>query len=281
MHNNTQNLIYQDEPATLPCLNSNISIEIDNKVPCTRLDLSTTHLKTSYILELSIAELCRKYGIEKLAFQTLTFKDHITDHKEASKRLNSLLSHVIKPRYKEYIGCVERQKSGRIHFHLILVVDQDIKTGFDFDQVKNRNYSSASKYLKEEWSFWRLTAPKYKFGRTELMPIKSNAKGISKYVAKYIGKHLLNRLPEDKGARLVRYSNGARCGNTRFMFLTEGSATWRNNLQIFADHMGKRHDFKIENTDDIKNLLGKKWSHEHREKIININSFITHYYNNL
>ena len=50
-------------------------------------------------------------------------------------------------------------------------------------------------------------------------PIKSTSEGISKYVGKYIGKHMESRLDEDKGARLVEYSRGARgvkIANTRF-----------------------------------------------------------------
>jgi hypothetical protein len=43
-------------------------------------------------------------------------------------------------------------------------------------------------------------APKYGFGRTELLPIKKTAEGVAKYVGKYVAKHIGQRLPADKGA---------------------------------------------------------------------------------
>jgi len=75
-------------------------------------------------------------------------------------------------------------------------------TGCDFTAIATRDYRSASAALKSEWEFWRETAPRYGFGRTELMPIKSTAEGISKYVGKYIAKHIDARIEKDKGAIL-------------------------------------------------------------------------------
>ncbi|MGB7747589.1 MAG: hypothetical protein WBN75_09910 [Verrucomicrobiia bacterium] len=121
----------------------------------------------------------------------------------------SRMTGVLKQRYPEYIIVMERMDSGRIHYHLLVVLAQDIRTGFDFAAVKRGNYRSASAYLRREWKFWRETAPKYGFGRTELLPIRKTAEGVAKYVGKYVAKHIGQRLPEDKGARLVRYSKGA------------------------------------------------------------------------
>jgi len=44
----------------------------------------------------------------------------------------------------------------------------------------------------------------YRFGRTELLPVKTNSKGLARYVGKYIAKHIDSRLPEDKGYRPIR-----------------------------------------------------------------------------
>ena len=71
-----------------------------------------------------------------------------------------------------------------------MVVIEDIRTGFHFAAVKRGDYRSASAYLRREWRFWRATAPKYGFGRTELLPIKKTAEGVAKYVGKYIAKHI-------------------------------------------------------------------------------------------
>jgi hypothetical protein len=252
---------------SLPCLNSNISTEI----PLKQAELSTQHRKTAFILKESIQYLGGKFGVDYLGFLTLTFADHVTDHKEASRRLNSLLTHVIKPRYHEYVGCVERMKSKRIHYHLLVVLKNDIRTGANFDEFSTGFYNSASPQLKKEWSFWRTTARKYKFGRTELLPIKSNTEGIAKYVGKYIAKSIENRLPEDKGARLVRYSKGARAGNTRFSFYTEGSQEWRRKLALFAEIVNQKYpEENIKQASDLSRILGKRWAFNHREYIINL-----------
>lgn len=258
------------EAAALPCLNSNISNETDPKSLETGLaKLSTQHRKSAFVLKESVQLLASKYGLESLGFLTLTFRDHILSPKEAQRRLNSLLTRIIKPRYRDYLGVMERQKSGRIHYHLLVVLKIDIRTGFDFDQVQNQNYKSASPGLRSEWSFWRKTAPAYGFGRTELMPIKSNTEAIAKYVGKYISKHMEVRQNDDKGVRLVRYSRGARAGTTRFQFQSEGSQNWRRKLAIFAQIVQQRHpNEKILEISDLTKVLGNRWAYTHRDYIL-------------
>jgi len=205
---------------SLPCLNSNISTENHSKTTSKALKnkasesfqktakadkekpkeiLSTQHKKTAFILQESIQNLSDQFGVNYLGFLTLTFAEHITDPKEAQKRLNSLLSHVIKKRYREYVGVYERQKSGRIHYHLLVVLDEDIRSGVDFIELSEKNYKSAPPALRKEWSFWRINAKKYRFGRTELLPVKSSIEAMSKYVGKYISKSIEARNYSDKG----------------------------------------------------------------------------------
>ena len=262
--------------SSLPCLNSNISNETlsghaGGQDTPQLARLSTQHKKSAFILKESVQLLAETYGLEKLGFLTLTFRHNVQCPREAQRRLNSLLTGVIKPRYREYVGVMERQKSGRIHYHFLIVLDVDIRTAFDFDEIKNHDYSSASPELRSEWAFWRKTAPKYNFGRTELLPIQSTTEAIAKYVGKYIAKHCENRNPEDKGVRLVRYSRGARAGTTRFQFKTEGSKEWRRKLAIFAQIVQEQHpDQKIASLKDLTRCLGKSWAYRHREYILNL-----------
>lgn len=233
--------------------------------------LSTQHKKTAFILKESVAHLADTYGLPRIGFLTLTFAQHITDPKVAQKRLNSLLTGVIKERYKEYLGVFERQKSGRIHYHLLIVLDQDIRTGFNFSDISKGNYTSASSGLRMEWAYWRKTAKKYGFGRTELLPVKSNIEAMSKYVGKYISKHVDHRNDEDKGVRLVRYSKGARIGTTRFQFNTTGSAEWRRKLRTFAEIVKQRHpDEEIDGLSDLTRILGPRWAYTQRDFILSI-----------
>jgi hypothetical protein len=178
--------------------------------------------------------MVEKHSLEKTGFLTLTFSRYVVAYKVAQKSLHSLMTGVISSRYAEYIVVMERMTSGRIHYHLLVVVAEDIRTGFDFDAVKRGDYRSASAYLRSEWKFWRETAPRYGFGRTELLPIKKTAAGVAKYVGKYVAKHIGKRLPEDKGARLVRYSKRANRIGIRFTWASVGAFMWRLKLGAFC-----------------------------------------------
>jgi hypothetical protein len=262
---------------SLPCLYRNNSTEINEKALTRSLNivlrkdisLEKKYRKTATALSYNVQEFSHKYGLENLGFLTLTFKDHVTDFKESSKRFNSLATNILNTRYQAWLKVSERCKNGRIHYHLIIALHKDVRTGFDFSQVKQQIYSSANKYLKSEWSFWRSTAPKYNFGRTELLPIKSSHEAIGRYVGKYIGKHMMNREMNDKGARLVSYSKGCRTMTTKFSWYTEGSAQWRNKVKTFAymisDKTGCEPTFE-----GLREQLGSKWAYNHREFILNL-----------
>jgi len=242
------------------------------------IELSTSNRKTAHVLASSVKLMCDKYGIENVAFLTLTFRQHVTEPKEAQRRLNALFTGVIKKRYGDYVGVFERQKSGRIHYHLLVSVGFDVRTGFDFAAVKKQDYRSASHALRKEWAYWRKTAPNYGFGRTELMPIQSTAEGIGRYVGKYIGKNIVNRGAnhvlngadehKDRGVRLVRYSNGVRAGTTRFMFVSKGSESWRRKVALFAQIVSYQSGgVCVDSLDDLKEICGTRWAYNHRDFI--------------
>lgn len=248
------------EAAGLPCLSSN---------NCTEgaVALSSQQKKSAAALALNVQDLAERHGLERLGFLTLTFPDHVVDPKEAQRRYRSLRAHVLKPRYGSVVRAYERQKSGRIHYHLVVALPVDIRTGFDFDRIERHDYSSASDALRAEWAFWRTTARRYGFGRTELLPIRSTSEGIARYVGKYIGKSISARDPRDKGVRLVEYCGSARMANTRFMFLSEGSATWRNKMRTFALVFAERMGVENPTFDDLRAALGPRWAHNHRDFI--------------
>ena len=185
-----------------------------------------------------MGRLVNKYGLERLGFLTLTFRANIKDRKEAERRFNSLRTGVLLERYPEFIKVKERQARGAWHFHLIVVLREDIRTGVDFAALEAGDYRTAGKHLRGEWAYWRRTARDYGFGRTELLPIKSTGEGIGRYVGKYLEKHMGNRLPEDKGARLVAYSKGTSAGTTRFSWAGPKGTLWRAKYRQFAERLG-------------------------------------------
>lgn len=239
-------------PAALPCLNSNNSNE-----PI----LTGGQRRTAFALAENVRLLAERFGIERLGFLTLTFRDHVIDIREAQRRFNSLRAGVLSERYRDFVTVVERQKSKRLHFHLLVVVGEDIRTGFDFEAIARADYRSANAWLRSEWSFWRRTAKDYGFGRTELLPVKSTADGIAKYVGKYISKHIDARIEEDRGARLVRYSQSARRVGTRFAWTGARSKLWRRQLEQFALRHG------CYTMDALRETFGPKWAYQLAEYI--------------
>lgn len=246
--------------SALPCLSSNT---------CTKQDklnvLSGSHKRTAFMVAFEIQALVNEFGLGRIGFFTLTFKDHVTDLKEAQKRFRSLRAHVIVKRYRRAIGVWERQISGRIHFHLVVVLDKDIRSGADFEAFKRKNYRSANSALRAEWAFWLKTCPKYRFGRHELMPVKSNAEGISRYVGKYISKHVTQRRAEDKGARIVRFIGfkpGMRKTCGKFSWNTDNGWLWRHKVAAFAGRFG------ITELSQMKEFFGARWAYHLQDQIL-------------
>jgi hypothetical protein len=256
-------------------LSSNNSIEKDKislpdsvEVPNYN-KFSTAHKRSACALAWNIEDLIKKHGIEKIGFLTLTFKENITDYQEAQRRFNILATNFLRKAYKGYVCVKERQKRGAWHFHLVILMQSDIKTGFDFKQVANKNYSSASIELKKAWYDLRQACQLYGFGRSELMPIKSTAQGISRYVGKYLSKHITNRKEEDKGIRLVNYGGLARMATCKFSFITEGAKLWRAKLATYALFLTQRLKVVV-NMSNFKELLGKSWAYAAREIICDL-----------
>lgn len=233
--------------------------------------LSGPHKKVAAALAWNVAHLCQKYGTERVGFLTLTFADHVLDVREASRRFNSLATHVLKARYGHYIRVLERQKSGRIHYHLLVVLPDDIRTGADFEAFAARRYTSANNHLRREWAFWRKTACFYGFGRTELMPIRSDAAAMGQYVGKYIGKHIGQREERDKGARLVSYSGDARMATSKHSAVTIRPDQWRAKVLTFSRLVAtwKPHA-RIQSMDDLSFHLGKRWAYQWRDFILDL-----------
>lgn len=246
-------------------------------LPCRSLEttqpktLSGPHKKVANALSWNVAHLCKKHGVERVGFLTLTFADHVLDVRESSRRFNSLATHVLRERYGHYIRVLERQKSGRIHYHLLVVLPDDIRTGADFDAFAERSYKTANNHLRREWAFWRKTAPLYGFGRTELMPIRSDAAAMGQYVGKYIGKHIGQREERDKGARLVSYAGDARMATSKHSVVTNRPDQWRAKVATFARMVQtwKPHA-RIRCMDDLAFHLGPRWSYHWRDFIFDL-----------
>ncbi len=250
--------------------------------------LTGGHKRCSQVVHDEIEALANCFSLERLGFFTLTFAEEPDCAKAALKKFHSLLTGVLKMRYGRGIRVLERgEKNNRLHFHCVVVLPEDIRTGFNFDDLNRyarkdrRRYASANPYLRSEWAYWRRTAPRYGFGQVELLPIRSNSEGIARYVGSYIGKHVRSRVVGDKGVRLVGFwgykenvqgvkpldgenapRNYGRVANCRHNRLTEGSSIWRFKVKKWAEGEG------FKSTDAIKCAHGPKWCQKFHEEIM-------------
>lgn len=251
-------------PALLPCPNCNNSTELNPLGATAGVAFPQGATRTAYALGVNVEAFVLAHGIENVGFLTLTFADHVLDPKEAQRRMNSLTTHVLRPRYASAIRVFERQKSGRIHYHLLVDLGKDIRTGFDFAGVAAHDYRSAGQALRAEWAFWRRTAKAYGFGRTELMPVKSSGQAIGKYIGKYIAKHLGVRKERDLGVRLVSYV-GARVATCKFAWAGVRSKDWREALGSLVRDLAATARIDSPTFEGMKREFGKSWAWKWRD----------------
>lgn len=266
--------------ASLPCLrlnNSNNTQKTDKNN--TFKPVPSWVYKSEFKVKTEVMALFQQYPLECIGFLTFTFADDVQCHKEATKRLNSLITGVLRKRYAMCIRVSERQKSGRWHFHLVVVCQQDIRRGVDFEAIKNRKYKEgANDALRAEWAFWRSTSKKYGFGRTELLPVKKTGQALAAYVAKYISKGFAYRQSQDKGMRLYSVIGGSRVCSSRFSFYSPKSIEWRRKLAMWAASWsgsfaavassGGYQSVGLLTYDDLPSIFGKKWAWRYRDAIL-------------
>lgn len=257
--------------ADLPCLSSNNS----NETPLQAApDLTPQQKKSACALAWNIQAMAEKWGLERLAFFTLTFAENIEDRTEAQRRWNSLATRVLRSRYKAGIRVVERQRRGAVHYHCVIVLDADVRTGYSFERDRASGKKcfdpEAPQALRDEWTFWRRTAPRYGFGRCEMKPISSTEEGIARYVGKYLGKHYSARRESDKGWRLAEYWGDSRMAVTRFGWCTDNAAMWRAKVRTFVQIMRERTGKPIDEHADISKVCGPRWAYHWREFIYSL-----------
>lgn len=197
-----------------------------------------------------------------VGFLTLTLGDYDSDGKfvntksasEASRRINNLNRRVLADLFEKAIVVTERHKNGGVHFHIvgILAGRTDIRSGFDFKAVREKNYESVSQILRDKWAFLRRILPQYGFGRAELTPIEKTGEAIACYISKYIEKNLFNRIPDDKRKKLVRYIGWekAQLKPNEFSWGTKRATAWRMKARALAGLVG------ISDKDDMKGFRG-------------------------
>ena len=272
-------------------LNSNNSTEFLKKLS----KLTPYHKKKAHVLEKDVEKFVSQVGINNILFLTLTFAENIKDNKEASRRFNIFNIHFLAKYLGRWMLVKERQKRGAWHYHILIEVPFDARTGFDFNsyweigvlreilakplevedrkrilqqlrKAERRMVRNAPVKLRAFWTFCRSSAQKYGFGWVHSAPIKDNVEAISKYVGKYISKHMGQRIKEDKGVRLTSTSRNFVNSTPKFAWNTEGGKEWRRKLKQFASLIG------IKNMEDMAYVFGPRWAYHWEHSILSVDT---------
>jgi len=238
---------------------------------------SPYHKKQAEVIYQNVERFIKKIGIKNVGFLTLTFPDNVKCHKEAARRFKNMNRRLLSVLFgKEWLCVKELQIRGAWHFHLLVNCKKDIRSGLNWDEIhppkgKRPKYSSASPYLRSLWKELRESLPKYQFGRSELLPIRSTAEGCGRYMGKYLSKHNLSKVmsgkkDQYKGMRLFSSSKNTLTSTTKFQWNTDGAKEWRRKLQKFCEMVG------ISKEEDILSVFGSKWAYNLKEYIIMVDT---------
>ena len=99
-------------------------------------------------------------------------------------------------------GIWERHQSGRIDFHLVVALCDDIRTGADFEAFKRKeNLRCETGRIKGGVGILERVVSKVPvLVVTKLMPVNRTAEGIARYVGKYISKHSPAEIDNGQGS---------------------------------------------------------------------------------
>lgn len=213
-------------------------------------------------------------SVGHVGFFTLTTKENVTDKAEFSRRWNSMRANYWSdnPNFGHWIGCYEQQKRGAWHLHILVILPYDIRQGLDFAELEQGRYRSASPYLRSVWRELRGACLRYGFGRHELLPVKSNAEAMARYVGKYVSKHIGQREEAAKGKRLISSSQGWLKNSCNFAWNTDHAKEWRRKVATFADYVGINPRLGLTG---LYLKLGPNWAYRYLDTIVQIDEIIS------
>ncbi len=100
-------------------------------------DNTSYQKKAAYALHLNLADFIDTAGIDHVLEWTLTFEKKVYDYVEAQRAFHSLSRRIL-PKYfpGTWWRVIERHADGAWHFHLLVQVPFDVRTGFRFDSFE-------------------------------------------------------------------------------------------------------------------------------------------------
>lgn len=114
----------------LPCLYSHNSIDAPENTPP---KLTGHAARRAFAVKENAARFINSTGLDRVGFLTLTFPEPMLDHREASRRWDSLNTNLLPLLFGHWQRVFERTKKGNVHYHVLVDCQRDIRTGFNFD----------------------------------------------------------------------------------------------------------------------------------------------------
>lgn len=230
-----------------------------------KIVLSGSQRKTAHAIRVNCERMAEEFGVWRLAFWTLTAGDAgpdgfelLKDAAKAAKRWHGLSRRFVGELFLRAVVVTERGKKGGVHFHVLGVLREklDIRTGFDFEAVKKRDYRSASPELRAIWKKCREELPAFGFGRAEMLPVRKTGAEVASYISKYIEKNIGARIEEDKGKKLVRYFGWGKrhLKPNDFSWCTERATAWRVSARGLSSLVG------VETRAEAAECFGPRWA---------------------
>ena len=228
-------------------IKSNLKSPNKNFIPSAFTMKKSRKRKLAHRVQENIMEMVKLFG-NRVGFLTITFKDDLkvwkkTDIASASRAFIKFRKIFIN-KYCEpaYIKVIEGTRKGRIHYHLVIVLKEDIFEKFNWNSYEYQKHFTIRNHKLHGIKYSSLISLMEKkaevsgLGRLDLTPFKDPIKA-SIYVSKYLMKY--QSLMLARGYRQITFSIKLSptlpwgC-NSKFGWVSASSRNFRRLISVWA-----------------------------------------------
>jgi hypothetical protein len=225
------------------------------RLPCLKADncIRTNGRKQLFVAQENIRLYIDGFGPNNIGVLTVTTPSECLSARDFQAKWHPFRTNVVSRMFPTGMWIRERQpRTGNWHAHAVVDLGRDIRTGFPFDQVSRGFYANVDRELRSIWRELRAKAQRYSFGRTELLPIKSNGAGFSLYVTKYLGKALgSGKCDGEEKCRLFGIWGGVRFVFSKF--------DWVSNRILRKRKAWLAVDSGLHSEEEFRQMFGTHW----------------------
>ena len=236
----------------------------------------------------NMKEWGKMYGVEHLAFMTITVPDKkVLSVEELRKRFNNFNRQFSRLKgFKWMYKGIEPQKRGQYHFHLVVYSEESLEPekvnwdAYNAMHEERKKNGRTGKYYNEQRKLTRSVTPATAQMWTDLRRIcKGSGLGISEFlpirsvnsIGSYVGKYLNKCFSEQehgnwaKGLRRFSYARWVpQPYGRQFSWVNSNKGnfpTWREKVAVWAYAKGVRDE------EDMVEKYGKLWCRNQIEEI--------------